>query len=190
MRKFLPILITLLLCHSVTLSLVKANHRCGGYDGGDGVCDQYTEEGACTHGCYAGGDPNPSYHHDTENYADNGPADRDAEIARAEAEARSRAVSEAAAKKLAEDAMIKIESKVYDVKTAIGAAGDNQTKIEIAKGVGQCDGWADNGSEHRNSGNGCFYTCDNGSWKGPNKCDGQGNGLFNTRSGWQPSQSF
>ena len=58
--------------------------------------------------------------------------------------------------KLAEDAMIKIESKVYDVKTAIGAAGDNQTKIEIAKGVGQCDGWADNGSEHRNSGNGCF----------------------------------
>lgn len=43
---------------------------------------------------------------------------------------------------------------------------------------GQCDGWASEGSEHRNSGNGCVYKCSGGSWEGPKRCDGKGNGQF------------
>jgi len=42
----------------------------------------------------------------------------------------------------------------------------------------KCDGWADPGTTHRNSGNGCNYTCKNGGWSGPNQCDGSGNGQF------------
>lgn len=42
----------------------------------------------------------------------------------------------------------------------------------------RCDGWASEGSEHRNAGNGCTYTCRGGNWSGPNRCDGKGNGQF------------
>lgn len=41
-----------------------------------------------------------------------------------------------------------------------------------------CDGWARDGEEHRNAGNGCSYVCRGSSWSGPTKCDGQGNGQF------------
>lgn len=42
----------------------------------------------------------------------------------------------------------------------------------------KCDGWADEGSTHRNAGNGCTYTCTGSGWSGPNSCDGQGNGQY------------
>ncbi|MBI5358092.1 hypothetical protein HZB69_00475 [Candidatus Amesbacteria bacterium] len=187
MRRFLLVLLAFSIWQlAFGNNLVFANHKCGE------VCDQYTEQGVCTHGCYSGGDPNPSFHRDTENYADNSPADRNAEIETAANQARERdAIDAAAAKQKAEASMVKVEEKINDIKTAIGAAKDDQQKIDIARGVGQCDGWANNGSEHQNSGNGCFYTCENGSWKGPSKCDGQGNGLFQYKEeAGKPSQSF
>lgn len=46
-----------------------------------------------------------------------------------------------------------------------------------------CDIFATEGSEHRNAGNGCFYVCRNGSWSGPTKCDGNGNGVCQGCSG-------
>ena len=39
-----------------------------------------------------------------------------------------------------------------------------------------CDGFAAENSEHRNAGNGCYYTCQNGAWVGPSRCDNQGTG--------------
>ena len=47
-----------------------------------------------------------------------------------------------------------------------------------SSGGNKCDGWADSGSTQRNSGNGCMYTCNNGSWGAAHECDGLGNGLF------------
>lgn len=35
--------------------VVSANHPCGG------TCDEFTAENVCTHGCWAGGDPNPDF---------------------------------------------------------------------------------------------------------------------------------
>jgi hypothetical protein len=42
----------------ITAREVAANHSCGN------TCDQFTAEGNCTHGCWGGGDPNPSFHQD------------------------------------------------------------------------------------------------------------------------------
>ncbi|MDP1743621.1 MAG: hypothetical protein Q8L51_02415, partial [Candidatus Amesbacteria bacterium] len=173
MRKFLPVLIALILLAPRSLGVVGASHNCAGYNGGDGVCNQYTEQGACTHGCYEGGDPNPSYHQDTENYVGNGP--NDDEILRQSQEAAKRSSdAEAATKALLE----KQRNDAIAIDAALKSKEVTEQQKNNIKGIGQCDGWADNGSEHRNSGNGCFYTCESGSWKGPNKCDGQGNGLF------------
>ncbi|MEK7163990.1 MAG: hypothetical protein AAB768_02480, partial [Patescibacteria group bacterium] len=91
--------------------------------------------------------------------------------AAAEAErVRAEAVSQAAeleAQKL----------KVQNIKAADMVAAINKETI-TTNIEGRCDGWANPGSEHRNAGNGCFFTCDAGNWKGPNRCDGEGNGLF------------
>lgn len=57
-------------------------------------------------------------------------------------------------------------------------SSSNKASSSNSSGSQKCDGWAENGSTHRNSGNGCNYTCRNGSWSGPNQCDGQGNGQF------------
>lgn len=39
-------------------SQVEANHACGN------TCDQFTDQGACTHGCWAGGYASPDFHRD------------------------------------------------------------------------------------------------------------------------------
>jgi hypothetical protein len=59
-----------------------------------------------------------------------------------------------------------------------GGGGGSSSSGGGSSSSKKCDGWADSGTEHRNAGNGCFYTCKNGSWSGPTKCDGQGNGQF------------
>lgn len=50
----------------------------------------------------------------------------------------------------------------------------------------KCDGWADVGAEHRNAGNGCFYRCGDSGWNGPTRCDGKGNGQFQSVSTQAP----
>lgn len=50
--------------------------------------------------------------------------------------------------------------------------------LSVSPAFANCDGWAEEGSSHRNAGNGCSYTCRNGAWAGPNQCDGSGNGQF------------
>lgn len=66
--KKIVILLTLMLGLGLTGS-VSANHACGD------TSDQFTSGGVSTHGCYAGGDPNPDFHKD-EPTVQSAPAER------------------------------------------------------------------------------------------------------------------
>ncbi|MEK7163882.1 MAG: hypothetical protein AAB768_01920, partial [Patescibacteria group bacterium] len=187
MRKFLPIfLFALILLAPRSLGEVGADHKCGE------ACNQWTEQGACTHGCGDNGQTNPDYRN-PDDYKYNGPPqeeidriNREAQVAadnktRAEAAGAVAAAAEAErvrAEAVAQAAELEAQKlKVQNIKAAAMVATINNETISTNI-EGKCDGWASPGSEHRNSGNGCFYTCDAGAWKGPNRCDGEGNGLF------------
>ena len=187
MKRFLlAFLVTLALLAQRSFSVVGADHKCGE------VCNQWTTQGACTHGCYAGGQANPDYHN-PDDYKYNGPPQEEIDRQNREAAAAAKAVADAQAaadkdalKNAQEKAALELKNqqdleaqKIKAQETrAIDQAAEAAKQPITINIEGRCDGWASPGSEHRNAGNGCFYVCAGGSWTGPNRCDNQGNGLF------------
>ncbi|MBI2010326.1 MAG: hypothetical protein HYS86_04100 [Candidatus Chisholmbacteria bacterium] len=126
--------------------VILASHPCGS------SCNQFTQQGACTHGCWAGGNPNPDYR-DT-----NDPQYRNTDSKKDKVKSKD-------------------EPKQSTPKPApapIPQGGGGGT----GDGGAKCDGWADSGSSQRNAGNGCTYSCQGGAWSGPKSCDGKGTGEF------------